>query len=747
VTGSSILELCVRSAMPEVKSSTTASPKNSTSAGPSTTTMATAGTAILAPLLGVALGAHRRLLANELAVVLRANTQLPTSIPLDSPDCKTSKDVATPNVIKSVKVFADAATPAQRSVDTSITGTTAASAAAVTTEIGPTLTTETATKTIEDRLYPQKLPLINDEDMCLPPRPMSSSPSASENSEPLRMHGSIPNEQTTAGVGQLGRSRRESGRRHRRIIMASSPAAAAAAAAAAAVPGAASSRARTPSIAVSGCDASNDGVAPPQGIDRDKSKPLTPAAAYAAQKEAKVVWPTCTDKAPPASSEISPGPRNASGGSKGKHDRRATPDWFASSRGLEGKLPTSRMARLLEPVVTKQGTFGKAKKIQKTKLQGIQLAKIPTHLRSKVVVPDGAENKPIINETSIGRESMDMKSPSTKYCKFEGKQKSGFFGIINPLNSDIHGHSTRNEHSSTHEKHATRLFQSAATTSLHNIGLPMKQPQHETLLPTSTTFLRRPLLPSLHLPSYSEDSKPTYASHPETQPPKSSSLLDVDDSTSAMKEVHSESVQSSAADTRSRSRAAPNLVLDVEAVNLEADSAVDQSYEFTDAGTLVTSGFRINVDGVSRAPPRDVQPQRKHGSVPVNSSSSNSSISSSSNIHSNSNHQFSGECIKHNENVVNGEAKIEHMNRASSTGNGATKDQSRVHGGMSGAPAAGAVNRMEWGRMARGLVYFEELGRGAAGAVRKALYVPELMLVAVKAVPVHEDSRRRQLLR
>jgi len=54
---------------------------------------------------------------------------------------------------------------------------------------------------------------------------------------------------------------------------------------------------------------------------------------------------------------------------------------------------------------------------------------------------------------------------------------------------------------------------------------------------------------------------------------------------------------------------------------------------------------------------------------------------------------------------------------------------------------------MEWGRMARGLVYFEELGRGAAGAVRKALYVPELMLVAVKAVPVHEDSRRRQLLR
>jgi hypothetical protein len=27
------------------------------------------------------------------------------------------------------------------------------------------------------------------------------------------------------------------------------------------------------------------------------------------------------------------------------------------------------------------------------------------------------------------------------------------------------------------------------------------------------------------------------------------------------------------------------------------------------------------------------------------------------------------------------------------------------------------------------------------------LYVPELLLVAVKAVPVHEASRRRQLLR
>ena len=41
----------------------------------------------------------------------------------------------------------------------------------------------------------------------------------------------------------------------------------------------------------------------------------------------------------------------------------------------------------------------------------------------------------------------------------------------------------------------------------------------------------------------------------------------------------------------------------------------------------------------------------------------------------------------------------------------------------------------------------EELGRGATGSVRKALYVPELMLVAVKSVHVQSDNRRRQLVR
>lgn len=45
------------------------------------------------------------------------------------------------------------------------------------------------------------------------------------------------------------------------------------------------------------------------------------------------------------------------------------------------------------------------------------------------------------------------------------------------------------------------------------------------------------------------------------------------------------------------------------------------------------------------------------------------------------------------------------------------------------------------------IVIFDELGRGACASVRKALHVPSLTMVAVKMVAVHDDSRRRQLLR
>lgn len=48
---------------------------------------------------------------------------------------------------------------------------------------------------------------------------------------------------------------------------------------------------------------------------------------------------------------------------------------------------------------------------------------------------------------------------------------------------------------------------------------------------------------------------------------------------------------------------------------------------------------------------------------------------------------------------------------------------------------------------AEDLVIFGELGRGACASVRKALHMPSLSLVAVKMVAVHDDSRRRQLLR
>ncbi|KAJ8602715.1 hypothetical protein CTAYLR_003760 [Chrysophaeum taylorii] len=45
------------------------------------------------------------------------------------------------------------------------------------------------------------------------------------------------------------------------------------------------------------------------------------------------------------------------------------------------------------------------------------------------------------------------------------------------------------------------------------------------------------------------------------------------------------------------------------------------------------------------------------------------------------------------------------------------------------------------------LVVFGELGRGACASVRRALHVPTMTLVALKVVAVHDDSRRRQLLR
>lgn len=48
---------------------------------------------------------------------------------------------------------------------------------------------------------------------------------------------------------------------------------------------------------------------------------------------------------------------------------------------------------------------------------------------------------------------------------------------------------------------------------------------------------------------------------------------------------------------------------------------------------------------------------------------------------------------------------------------------------------------------AEDLIIFGELGRGACASVRKALHMPSLSLVAVKMVAVHDDSRRRQLLR
>ena len=45
------------------------------------------------------------------------------------------------------------------------------------------------------------------------------------------------------------------------------------------------------------------------------------------------------------------------------------------------------------------------------------------------------------------------------------------------------------------------------------------------------------------------------------------------------------------------------------------------------------------------------------------------------------------------------------------------------------------------------LIVLGELGRGACASVRRALHAPTLTLVAVKMVAVHDDARRRQLLR
>lgn len=45
------------------------------------------------------------------------------------------------------------------------------------------------------------------------------------------------------------------------------------------------------------------------------------------------------------------------------------------------------------------------------------------------------------------------------------------------------------------------------------------------------------------------------------------------------------------------------------------------------------------------------------------------------------------------------------------------------------------------------LFVFNELGRGACASVRRALHAPSVSLVAVKVVAVHDESKRRQLLR
>ena len=738
VTGSSILALCARSAMSsDAKSNTTGSTRNVTCAFPSATAMANAGTALLAPLLGVALGAHRRLLANELAVVLRATTQLPAGIPPDSPASKISKGVAPPNVMKNAMLSADAAMP----LASSTTGTTASSTGAITAEVGPTTKTEAAAETLKYNPHHQEAPLFKSEAMCLPPRPMSSSPSASENSGPFQIRGGFPNEETSAGVGQMRGPRREPGRRHRRIVMATSPAAAAASA----------SKAKTPSMVFAEY-ASNDSAKPPTAIDKNKSKPLTPAAAYTAQKEAKAEWPTSTGNASPASTQVV-SDAFSTRGANGQHSRggaRAPPKWLASDRGLEVKTAMDRVGRLLDPVVAKHGSFGKAKTIQKTKLQGIHLAKIPSRLRSTtVVVPSGAENGPNANgNSSSGREPLGTKGTLMNHSRPNRQQICELYSM-NPLHGNPNGHFKKNELLLAHEKHSTPLFQPAPTSlkDLHS-DTKLNEPTRKTPLPTPTTIPRRTLLPRLDFPSYSAPFKASNNSHPQTKAQGVPSVLNDHEPTLVAQEAQSQPSYTPAVAARSVSMAPPNLELDVEAVNFEADNAVDQSYEFTDAGTLVTSGFRINVDGVSRAPSRDAQPQRNNFSVPVNGRNETSNSSSNSRRYSeSSSDQYNENGIKHNVNGGNEHAKSDTLNQGHNYSNLAAEGQSKEQASVRAVPAASTVNRMEWGRMARGLVYFEELGRGAAGSVRKALYVPELMLVAVKAVPVHEDSRRRQLLR
>ncbi|KAH8073344.1 MAP kinase kinase [Aureococcus anophagefferens] len=67
---------------------------------------------------------------------------------------------------------------------------------------------------------------------------------------------------------------------------------------------------------------------------------------------------------------------------------------------------------------------------------------------------------------------------------------------------------------------------------------------------------------------------------------------------------------------------------------------------------------------------------------------------------------------------------------------------SRTRGG------GGAIAPPSWTAIdADDLILFGELGRGACASVRRALHAPTLTVVAVKLVAVHDDARRRQLLR
>ena len=82
---------------------------------------------------------------------------------------------------------------------------------------------------------------------------------------------------------------------------------------------------------------------------------------------------------------------------------------------------------------------------------------------------------------------------------------------------------------------------------------------------------------------------------------------------------------------------------------------------------------------------------------------------------------------------------------------GAGSDDATARAGDAGmrdrAASAGQVPSSLAAIDADDLLLFGELGRGACASVRRALHAPTLTLVAVKMVAVHDDARRRQLLR